>query len=270
MPRTSRSRWYADYFGEDYLRIYDPFLTPEYTAVEVAAIIRLLGLRPGSSLLDLGCGYGRIAIPLAKAGFRVTGVDTSDFFLDLAKKTARQDRVAVTWKHADMRLLVLPAQVDVVLNMFTSFGYYDDETEDQKTLVQVAKALKPGGTFLFECQHRENVLSQYRDLLLPHSRSHMITRHDDGLVVLEERQFDFVRSRNNVTITLLLPEGGQRQYSHSIRLYTLREFIRMLSVAGLEFTAAYGSLDKRELDVQADRMVVVATKPVAGKRPASK
>jgi len=71
----SETPWYQEFFGEDYLRMYALTLWSERTAREVEGIVRLLGLPPGSSILDLCCGHGRHAIPLAQSGYRVTGQD---------------------------------------------------------------------------------------------------------------------------------------------------------------------------------------------------
>jgi SAM-dependent methyltransferase len=84
--------WYVTFFGEDYLRIYAPVLPPERTAREVEGLVRLLeqlGVPPGGAVLDLACGHGRHAIPLAQQGYRVTGQDLSRHFLRRAQEDAR-------------------------------------------------------------------------------------------------------------------------------------------------------------------------------------
>ena len=69
--------WYVDFFGEDYLRIHRPYLTAERTEQEAIGILQLLNLPEGSRVLDLACGHGRHAIPLAAVGFAMTGLDLS-------------------------------------------------------------------------------------------------------------------------------------------------------------------------------------------------
>src|SRR5919108_612225 len=93
--------WYQAFFGEDYLRIYAPFLPAERTAREVAGIINLLNLPTGSAILDLCCGHGRHAIPLAQQGYQVTGQDLSTVFLQRAREAADAQRVQVRWVHGD-------------------------------------------------------------------------------------------------------------------------------------------------------------------------
>ena len=77
--------WYESFFGPDYFEIYRDMLTPERTASEVDGVLKLLGLAPGARVLDLACGHGRHAIPLAERGFLVTGYDLSETFLERAR-----------------------------------------------------------------------------------------------------------------------------------------------------------------------------------------
>src|SRR5215831_308174 len=80
--------WYKTLFGEDYLRMYEPVLTPERTQREVDGIVNLLALPQGSCILDLCCGHGRHSIALAQHGYQVTGQDLSEVFLHEAEKEA--------------------------------------------------------------------------------------------------------------------------------------------------------------------------------------
>ena len=90
-----------DAFDEDYLYFYEELLTPERTAAEVELVWKLLELEPGLALLDLACGHGRIANPLAERGVRVTGLDATPLFLDLARKDAAERGVAVEYVEGD-------------------------------------------------------------------------------------------------------------------------------------------------------------------------
>ena len=152
------SPWYKTFFGDDYLRIYEPILTPERTQRDVDGIVNLLALPQGSSILDLCCGHGRHAIPLAQRGYMVTGLDLSEVFLREAEKEALAKAVHVDFLHADMRNIPFENEFDAVINIFTAFGYLENQDEDQQVLNQVYKALKPGGLFLLEIIHREGLI----------------------------------------------------------------------------------------------------------------
>src|SRR6266540_573160 len=114
-------------FNEDYLHFYEQILTPERTAEDVDKIVELLDRPPGAEILDCPCGHGRIANELAARGFRVAGLDASEFFLERARADAAAQGVAVEYTQGDMRSLPWRERFDALVNWFTSFGYFSDE-----------------------------------------------------------------------------------------------------------------------------------------------
>src|SRR5437016_4273852 len=118
--------WYELLFGEDYLRHFRT--PPERTAQEVEQILQRLDLPPGSAVLDLCCGYGRHTIPLAQHGYRMTGQDLSDVLLQQARTDAEARGVHVQWVQSDMRRVPFEKEFDAVINIWTSFGYLENET----------------------------------------------------------------------------------------------------------------------------------------------
>jgi len=243
--------WYQTFFGEDYLRIYAPFLPAERTAREVAGITNLLNLPAGSAILDLCCGHGRHAIPLAQQGYQLTGQDLSEAFLQRAKNEAITLGVKARWVLGDMKTIPFENEFDAIINIFTSFGYLASEEEDLQVLQQAHKALKPGGLFLLETVYQPKVIRAFT----PHG----IIRYDDGLIVLEERRIDLLTSRNEVHITMLYPDGQRTEHHQSMRIYTLTELIRMQAMVGLQVQAYYGGLDGSPLTMDS-RLVVVSRK----------
>lgn len=248
----SEQPWYVEFFGEDYLRMYTPLLTPERTEEEVAFVVERLGLPPGSAILDLCCGHGRHSIPLAQRGYQVTGLDLSQVFLAKAQADAEEAGVQVRWVHSDMRQIPFEAEFDAVINMFTAFGYLESDHEDRKVLRQVCKALKPGGRFLIETINREYIMRHF----LPYD----ISRHEDGLVVLNERYFDLLTSRLAVRVTMIEPDGARREYGHALRFYTLTELAHMLAAAGLWLEGYYGDLDGSDLTLDSRQMIILSRK----------
>ena len=252
----SEQPWYVEFFGEDYLRLYAPILTPERTAQETADIVDRLGLPPGAKILDLCCGHGRHSIPLAHLGYQVTGQDLSGVFLDKAAVAAAETGVEIRWVRSDMRHVPFEAEFDAVINIFSAFAYLENQAEDQQVLAQVHKALKPGGLFLMEIVHRESLMRRFT----PSS----VSRYPDGLIVLEERYFNLLTSRMEVTVTMLYSTGARTEYSHAMRIYSLTELAGMMEAAGLHLEATYGGLDGSALMLDSHRMVLLARKPQDG------
>ena len=148
-------------FDEDYLYFYEPLLAEATTDREVDVIWALLSLGSDSSLLDLGCGHGRIANRLAERGAQVTGLDATAMFLDLARADAEERDVSVDYVLGDMRELPWTGRFDAVVSWFTSFGYFDD-TLNRRVLSDLRRCLRPGGQFLVELNHRDGLLPVWR------------------------------------------------------------------------------------------------------------
>ena len=105
-----------------------------------------LTLEPGERVLDVPCGYGRIALELAARGFRVSGLDASGEYVAEARRRAEERRLAAEFVLGDMRALPWRGEFDAALCVGNSFGYFDDEG-NRAFLAAVHAALKPGGRF---------------------------------------------------------------------------------------------------------------------------
>jgi len=254
--RLDERPWYTDFFDDDYLRIFLPMLPEERTAAEVNGVVERLGLAPGARLLDLCCGHGRHAVPLAQLGYRVTGLDRSRRLLDHAAVLAASHGQHVGLVAADMRRLPFAdASFDAVINLFNAFGYLEDEAEDELVLAEVARVLVPGGRFLQELANREAQVRDWHD-----SR---VLRKDDELIVLQERTLDLLGSRDLARYTLVHPDGRRTSREVAIRLYTLTELVAMLDRAGLELLEVDGDLDGGPLELDSSFVVTLSAR--AGK-----
>ena len=215
---------------------------------------RYLELPPEGRILDLACGYGRIALPLARRGFRVTGLDSSEPLLAVGRERAAQASVPVEWRRADMRHIPSEwsGQFDAIISIWNSFGYFSDDHENQRVLANgAAQALKPGGRLLIDVSNRDRVVSTYR------ARD---WDERDGLVLLQERAFDPVRGLNRSDLTW--HEAGQRrQVSFAVRLYTPTELTRLVAAAGLRPVAYYGDWTGAELTRESRHIILIAEKP---------
>lgn len=242
--------WWDLHFDDLYLRMHETILTPERTLQEVVGVKTLLSLRPRSRILDLCCGQGRHSVPLAQAGYRVTGLDRSAYLMGLAQKTAQEAGAEVQWVRGDMRYLPWRGAFDVCLNLFTSFGYFEEEAENQRVLNEIHRALKPRGAFLLDVSNRDYYLLR----LWPRA-----WRRHRRAIILEEVDFDPRDCRFRMTFTWM--EGEKREsLTHSIRHYTAPELSAMLRAAGFRSTAIYGDYDGSEFDLYSKRLIVVARK----------
>jgi len=243
--------WWETLFDDRYLRLFGPLASPEATRQQVDGIVAYLGLEPGASILDLACGHGRIAIPLAQRGFRVTGLDLSETLLGQARAIADRAGVQVTWHRGDMREISWNESFDAVINIFSSFGYFADEADNRRVLEGVARALRPGGRFLIDVMNRDWRVRQDME-------RHWFEAGD--LVVLADPWFDPVAGRTGETWRWL--EGGQWQsLEFDTRLYTATELRELVRAAGLRWLAVYGGWRGEEFDPRARRIIAIAERP---------
>ena len=259
MGQASETPWYVRFFKGDYLRVYGHTLQQDRTDLETQFAIHALDIQPHHRVLDLCCGQGRHSIALAKTGLDVTGVDLSTEMLDIARSEAADGNLALTLLQADMRRLPdeFEHQFDAVINMFSSFGYLESESEDQQVLHQIAKSLKPGGKLMMDLLNREWVIINNEEFDWH--------QHEDGRVVLERRVLSLEQSVNHLTYTEILTDGRRRVMSDlQMRLYTLTEMIKMLNTAGLALHNVYGGFRGEDYGVNTRRMIIVANKPDLG------
>jgi len=244
--------WWETYFGDLFLRLFATRATPEGTEQEVAGVLALLDPRPGARILDLGCGQGRHAVILGRLGYSVAGLDRSAVLLGRAQEAAREARGQVAWVLGDMRFLPFGQEFDACVSLLTSFGYFDDEAENEGVLHQIYGVLRPGGTLFLDLPNRGR--QTHNGDLRPASRH----RYGEA-TILEETRFDPVTSRSTTTNTWL--EGGQAEsITHSVRHYAAPEITAMLRRAGLEPLALYGDVDGSPYGDGSKRLIVVARK----------
>lgn len=246
----TEAAWVTDYFGDEYLRLYQ--FPPERTEPEVDFLVQELSQRipRDGQVLDLACGQGRHAIPLAQRGFRVTGLDYQQVLLDEAARSAREQQVTLPLLQGDMRQLPFTGAFDAVLSLFSAFGYFSD-AENARVLAEIARSLRPGGWFVLDVANRDAMLRT----AVPRSWK----RLPDGTLVVSEWTWDVPTGRYTHW-QLLIDAHRQRSFTHSVRVYTCTELSAMLREAGLRVDALHGGFRGESLTWDAPRLLLIAQK----------
>src|SRR5215475_6511249 len=135
--------------------LFSQLRSNEITVREAEQILALVRPSPGAAVLDLCCGPGRHSLEFARRGFRVTGVDRTARYLTTARAAATRKGLTVEFVQEDMRHSHRPAAFDLALNLFSSFGYFEDVADDLRVLGHLHDALKPGGQALLEMAGKE-------------------------------------------------------------------------------------------------------------------
>lgn len=241
-------QWFEDekFWSELYPYMFDEarFAQAEQ---HVEQIIALSGVS-GGAVLDLCCGPGRHSIELARKGFTVTAVDRSPFLLGQAKERAAT--LPIEFVEADMREFVRPAAFDLVVNLFTSFGYFETREQDLGVLRNIRASLKPGAALLIDIFGKEQIA-------LPAWTPTQWTKHPDGAVSINHSDIQKDWARNRVEYILVRGEHAKRfNFEHS--LYSGMELKAMLGQAGFGAVELFGSLAGTPYDATAMRLIAVA------------
>jgi SAM-dependent methyltransferase len=235
-------------FDEDYLYFYEPWIDDETNDRQAELVWELLGLQAGDNVLDLACGHGRIANRLAQRGAKVTGLDATPMFLELAREDAKRRGVDVDYIEGDMRELPWSDRFDAVLCWFTSFGYFDDD-DNRRVLRETYRALKAGGKLLIE----NNNVAQLLTRALP-----WVVSERNGDFMIDRWHFDPATSRG-VTERIVIRDGRSRRFEFFVRMFIAAELGDWCRDAGFGEVEFYDE-EGAPLTAQGRRMITIARK----------
>lgn len=239
--------WFTAWFNSPYYHILYKNRDLHEAELFIDNLVARINLPTGSKALDLACGKGRHSLQLRKKGFEVVGIDLSESSIaeaELLKKDGLDFFVH------DMRELYWSEYFDLVVNLFTSFGYFHSAEEDQRTMNSVADSLKPGGIFVLDYM---NVPKVIENLVTAE------TKTIDGV------EFNISRSvEDDVIVKEIQVQDGEVEldFKEEVDALTLETFTEYLNNAGLELVNKFGNYNLESYDpATSDRLIIVATKP---------
>ena len=215
------------------------------------SVIKIAGLTKGSSVLDAGCGPGRISVELAAKGLDVTGVDIIQSELDAAKDSADDEGVKLDLINCDLRSFKSQKKFDCAINLYTSFGYCDTIEEDFQILKNIADSLRDNGFFILECTSRETAILYFTD-------GEWFER--SGLTVLTQFSVEGAWEGLRSKWTIINRDGQRIEHEFVQRLYSAIELKRMMIRAGFNSVEIYGNYDFSPYNEHAKTMVIIAKK----------
>jgi 2-polyprenyl-3-methyl-5-hydroxy-6-metoxy-1,4-benzoquinol methylase len=245
------AEWYEKIFDNDYIRAYAK--QNKDTAEDVDGIIELLSPGKNMKILDLCSGYGRHSLELARRGYNTTGYDLSEEFLKYAKKKASEEKLKVNFVHGDVRELEYKDEYDIVLNLYTSFGFFSHD-ENQEVIESIARALVPNGRFLIQALCFSGLIRR------ANPEQPATVYEGDGVTIVDTRDWDLEQNMLNVNRKIFFNDGGRNEYSFTLRIYTLAEMLRMIEKAGLKLVDYFGNLKGNTFDYQSAHYVIIAEK----------
>jgi len=241
------TEWFEQWFGEEYHVLY-PHRDEEEARRAVALVKEAAPWAEGAWVLDLACGAGRHTAELERLGARVVGFDLSPSMLRRARARAGVRGPLV---RGDMRALPFrPGSFALAVNLFTSFGYFRDDTEHRLVVRQVVDCLRPGGRFVLDYLNADHVRRTLR----------RDTEEVDGAPteVRVRRRF----SEEGRYVVKEIELGAEnRSFQERVRLFSPAELRTLLEEAGLRVDGVFGDYDGGPLDDRATRTILVATRP---------
>lgn len=247
-----KKEWFED---EKFWEFYSPVIFDENHWAEASsvakAVAKLAGLKPGASVLDAGCGPGRISVELALLGFNVTGVDIIQSELDAASESALDEGVELNLLNQDLRNFTAENKFDCAVNLYTSFGYCEDKQDDYKILGNIYDSLKPDGVFILESVSRETSIINFTE-------GEEFFR--SGIKVVTNFKVSGAWEGLRSAWTLFFPDGKKIEHEFVQRLYSAPELKEKLLKTGYKAVEVYGGYEKQPYDQNAATMVLVCKK----------
>ena len=234
--------WYESWFDRNYLQLYQHRNSHEANA-QIDLIVRSVGLKKNQRILDLACGDGRYTHLLNSRGYRTVGLDLSRKLIDEGlNKYGPLNLVA-----GDMR--AIPGTYDIILSLFTSFGYFNEDSENYRVFESVKSSLVDGGWFWLDFLNprfiEENLVSE------------TVTEISSTCQVIERRQI----VKNRIVKGIIFFDGSEeKRYQESVRLYSRNELESMFTQAGFKTAGCFGDYQGNQWQEHAERTIIYGKK----------
>ncbi len=239
--------------NEMWQRFYDCMFDADSFALAKQQCRQVLALtdRPIVSVLDLACGPGRHVIGFAEQQLQVTGVDLSGFLLNKAANLINEQQLEANLVHGDLLAYQPDTSFDLITNLFTSFGYYENPADNQQVLNNACDWLNANGVLVIDTFGKEQAARSIEPV--------HCTEYENGDLRFERPLLiDNMRVYSNEWILVQGDQAHRWEYAHYV--YSADELTAMLYQAGFQQVEIYGSLDQDDYDLSADRLVAVARK----------
>jgi len=239
-----QTEWFENWFDTNYYHILYKKRNDAEASAFIDALIKFFNPPIQSNFLDLACGKGRHSIYLHQKNFNVVGLDLSHNSIESASKFTLPD---LKFMEHDMRQPLNGYQFDYVLNLFTSFGYFDDPKDDLAVIRNAKQCLKPGGIFLLD----------YFNATKPNDHFDIpFTKEVDSI------KFDLIKhiKEGRIIKEITVNDSGKiSEFTEQVRIYSLGQFKQIFNNEGLTIENVFGSYDLEPYDERfSDRLILVA------------
>ena len=238
--------WFAKWFNSKYYHILYKERDKKEAEFFINNLVEYLKLKKGSKLIDIGCGKGRHANYLNSLGFDVVGIDLSPNNIAAAKKNEKSNLHFVV---QDMRKVYLEDKFDIAINLFTSFGYFNNDTDEQAAINAMAKNLKSEGILVIDFMNVKKVIT---NLVMSEQKS------------INNVVFDIQKKvENNYIIKniSIYDKAIKQKFQEKVKVLTLTDFYELITNADLKIINIFGNYKLDDFDATtSDRLILICKK----------
>tara|TARA_R110000751_G_scaffold102701_1_gene197726 strand:+ start:347825 stop:348556 length:732 start_codon:yes stop_codon:yes gene_type:complete len=240
--QKEKDNWYASWFNTPYYHILYKDRNHREAALFMNQLTAFLNLKPKDSILDLACGRGRHSKYLYKQGFDVTGVDLSEESIQYAKQ---YEKPGLHFEVHDM-CLPYPKQFDAVFNLFTSFGYFENEEDNLRTIKAIKAELKPEGHGVIDFLNVELAIKN----MIPSERKKI------GNIFF--RLEKYVEDGYIIKNIRFKEEGEDYFFTERVKALTLEDFNAYFEAAEVELKHTFGDYQLNRFDKNnSERLILI-------------
>ncbi|MFN3403461.1 MAG: SAM-dependent methyltransferase [Cytophagaceae bacterium] len=239
------NEWFTEWFNSPFYHILYKHRDENEAQTFINRLESFLNFSKGMKVLDLGCGRGRHAVYLCQKGLNVTGIDIAQENIRYAKKFSSD---TLNFRVHDMRDELWDGGYDVILNLFTSFGYFLSEEEDLKVLNNVYSALKTGGKFVIDFMNVDKIVGRLvtKQTITVEGIEFNITRtFIDGFII---KDINFVVNEK------------EYHFQEKVKAITHQKFLEYFSTTGFKVLNVFGNYQLDEFAQESERMIYVVEK----------
>jgi len=238
--------WFVHWFDSPYYHTLYKNRDEKEAQAFIDNLVQHLQITKGSKLIDIACGKGRHATYFNSLGLDVVGVDLSPNSIASATKNAN---ATLQFSVHDMREVYQENSFDVVTNLFTSFGYFEENTDEQKAINAMASNLKSEGVLIIDFMNVKKVIAN-----LVASEQKTI----DGITFDISRKIEAGHIIKDIQIT----DGAIKQhFQEKVKAITLADYSEFITTAGLKIIDIFGNYKLEDFNaITSDRLILICKK----------
>jgi cyclopropane fatty-acyl-phospholipid synthase-like methyltransferase len=242
----NKKEWFAEWFDTSYYHTLYQNRNDEEAEQFISNLHHFLQLESGSKVLDLACGKGRHSVTLNKLGLDVLGVDLSPNSISDASQFSTE---GLMFEVHDMREVIPNKHFDAIFNLFTSFGYFDEITDNDRVIKAIRSMLREEGILVIDFMNAVRIIAS------------LVTEEEkelDGIVFKINREYDGKHIYKHIRFE---DQGQSFHFTERVQALKQHDFIELLTQNKFEIIRTFGDFDLHPFEENtSDRLIIIARK----------